>query len=77
MSKLLDDIARRDDRYRHAKPGTPPDLSSHVWSSLYGAYEADLLALRAEYDAPPTPKSAPRLPPAPPAPPSPGPKPGH
>ncbi|MFE6457771.1 hypothetical protein ACFVP0_09960 [Streptomyces cinereoruber] len=83
VSQLFDDIARRDDRYRRAKPGTPPDLlkkaASHIWSSLYRAYEADLLALRAEYDPPPapSPKDAPRLPPAPPAPPSAGPAPGR
>lgn len=84
MSDLLTNIARWRNRRSYPEPGTPPrkllEAASRSLSVLGLADEADLAALRAEYDpapSPDTPRAERSLPPAPPNSPPPGTAPGR
>lgn len=84
VSEVLVAIARRDDRNQFLELGTPPrtlmNAASRSLSVLALADEADLAALRAEYDpapSPDTPRAERSLPPAPPKPPPAGPAPSR
>ncbi|MFB8440465.1 hypothetical protein ACFC7A_15610 [Streptomyces niveus] len=89
MSELLATIARRGDPHRFLELGTPPrtlmNAASRSLSALALADEADLAALRAEYDPAPSPdtpphdrpKAASDLPPTPPNSPPAGPAPSQ
>ncbi|MFF8918295.1 hypothetical protein ACF08M_34610 [Streptomyces sp. NPDC015032] len=85
VSDLLLSIAQWGNRRRGAEQGTPPktllEAASRSLSVLALADEADLTALRNEYDPAPAPRPAPKtppsLPPAPPAPPPAGLPPGR
>ncbi|MEV8426439.1 hypothetical protein [Streptomyces niveus] len=84
MSDLLANIAHWRNRRSYPEPGTPPrkllEAASRSLSVLALADEADLAALRAEYDTAPTtdtPRAERSLPPAPPKSPPAGPTPSR
>ncbi|MEV8351858.1 hypothetical protein ACFVTT_24340 [Streptomyces niveus] len=89
MSDLLTNIAHWRNRRSYPEPGTPPrkllEAASRSLSVLGLADEADLAALRAEYDPAPSPDTPPHdrpraasdLPPTPPNSPPAGPAPSR
>lgn len=84
MSELLTNIAHRSHRRSYPEPGTPPEklleAARRSLSALGLADEADLAALRAEYDPAPTPgtpQAEQSLPPGPPKSPPAGPTPNR